>query len=137
MLRGANPDQEEMILDKSYSMLLAGVLAMAGCGSTPTGTMSCTLEARAGVSVDVRDSISNALVGRGSSVVVREGSAVIDSAYNTGVSDGPYPLVYERTGTFTVTVTKAGYQPWSKAGVQVVSEGCHVGLTSVTARLQK
>ncbi len=125
-----------MRLDKSPLVLIAGAVTVAACSGGVTDSV-CTLEARPGISVDVRDSITNALVGRGSSVIVREGAAVVDSAYDTGASDGPYALAYERPGTYTVSVTKTGYQPWAKTGVQVVRNGCHVNAVPVIARLHK
>ena len=127
-----------MILHKRYFVLLVGGLVSLGCsGSDAIDGNVCTPEARAGITVDVRDSVTNALVGRGSAVFVREGAVVADSANDTSVSDGPYGLAFERTGTFTVFVTKTGYQPWSKANVQVTKGTCHVNAVAVTARLQK
>lgn len=126
----------KMILHKLHFVLLAGSLLGAGCSAVdPTGVTACTQEARAGITVDVRDSVTNALVGPGSIVTAREG-AFTETA--TGISGaGPYPLVFERAGTYTVSVTQAGYQPWTKAGVVVTKDGCHVTGVAVTARLQK
>jgi len=125
-----------MILHKRYFVLLVGGLVSLGCSGSDVTTV-CDSAAYPGIVVDVRDSVTNALVGRGAAVFVRQGAAVVDSAYNTGVSDGPYSLVYENSGPFTVFVTKTGYQPWSKANVQPTRGTCHVNAVFVTARLQK
>jgi hypothetical protein len=99
------------------------------------GSVACTLEARAAVSIDVRDSVTNAAVGRGSTIIARDG-AYADTAEITGVFDGPYGLAYERAGTYTVTVDQQGYRPWSRAGIRVTKDECHVRGVSITARLQ-
>ena len=126
-----------MILHKLHFVLLAGSVLGVGCSAIdPTDATVCTLEASAGITVDVRDSVTNALVGRGSVVVAREGTFA-ETASDTQISNGPYALVFERAGNYTVTVTQTGYQPWTKAGVVVAKDGCHVTGVAVTARLQK
>ncbi|MEO5817254.1 MAG: hypothetical protein ABIT20_18450 [Gemmatimonadaceae bacterium] len=126
-----------MILNRSQLLLLTGVCTVVGCSaSNVTDGTACTKEARAGITVDVRDSVSNALVGRGSRIIAREG-AVADTSTDTQISDGPFSLVFERAGTYTVAVTQTGYQPWNRAGVQVTNGTCHVNAVAVTARLQK
>jgi hypothetical protein len=113
--------------------LLASTLVSGAC-QLP-GSVACTLEARAAVSIDVRDSVTNAAVGRGSTIIARDG-AYADTAEITGVFDGPYGLAYERAGTYTVTVDQQGYRPWSRAGIRVTKDECHVRGVSITARLQ-
>ena len=125
-----------MVIDKAQLVALVGVLTVVGCSASVTDGTVCTLEARAGITVDVRDSVSNALVGRGSRIIAREG-AVADTSTDTPVSDGPFSLVYERAGTYALSVTQTGYQPWTRAGVQVTKGTCHVNSVAVTARLQK
>ena len=118
-------------------VLLAGGVFAVGCSAADTaGVIACTKEARAGITVDVRDSVSNALVGRNALIIAREG-AVADTSTDTPISDGPFSLVFERAGTYTVSVTKTGYQPWTKAGVQVTNGTCHVNAVALTAKLQK
>ena len=126
-----------MILHKLHFVLLAGGLLGVGCSAVdPTDITVCTQEARAGITVDVRDAVTNAQVGRGSIVVAREG-AVADTATDTPLGNGPYSLVFERAGTYTVSVTQSGYQPWTQSGVVVTKGTCHVNGVAVTARLQK
>ncbi|MEX2110174.1 MAG: hypothetical protein WD802_06205 [Gemmatimonadaceae bacterium] len=115
--------------------LLPLVIALATGACNLPGTVACTLEARAAVSVDVRDSVTNAAFGRGSTIIARDG-AYADTAEITGVVDGPYGLAYERAGTYTVTVDQQGYRQWSRAGISVTKDECHVRGVSITARLQ-
>ena len=122
--------------------LLAATALVVGCSSSndvtdvgPTGEL-CTLEARAGITLDVRDSVSNAQVGRNASIIAREG-AVADTSHETSIGDGPFGLVYERAGTYTVTVEQTGYKVWTRAGVLVTRDVCHVKGVALTARLQR
>jgi hypothetical protein len=125
-----------MILHKSTIVLAACAALVLGCsGGSITDDVACTREARAGITVDVRDAVTNALVGQQSIIVARE--AAFADTVNAGTADGPYGLVFERAGTYTLTVARAGYQTWSQTGVQVAAGRCHVTGVMVTARLQK
>lgn len=126
-----------MILHKSTIVLAACGALVAGCsaGSGIAGDLACTKEARAGITVDVRDSLTNALVGQQSRIIARE--AAFADTLDAGNADGPYGLVFERAGTYTLSVTRPGYQSWSQAGLQVAAGTCHVVGVVVTARLQK
>jgi hypothetical protein len=114
-------------------LLLTTTLASGSCNLP--GNVACTLEARAAISVDVRDSVTNAAVGRGSTIIARDG-LYADTAEITSVFDGPYGLAHERPGTYAVTVEQQGYRPWSRSGLRVTKDECHVRGVSITARLQ-
>ena len=124
-----------MIFHRLHFVLLAAALTAVGCNSDVVGRV-CTSSRGAGISVDVRDSVTNALVGQGSIIIASDG-IVADTSVYTPFGPGPYPVAYEFPGTLTLTVTQNGYQPWTKAGIVVTSDGCHVKVVSVTARLQK
>jgi hypothetical protein len=126
-----------MIPHKSPIVLVACSVLVLGCsaGSGPTDGIVCTQEARAGITVDVRDSVTNALAGQGVRIVAREG-AFADTV-TSATFDGPFGLVFERAGTYTLSVDRPGYQSWSKAAVEVTKGTCHVNGVVVTARLQK
>src|SRR5260221_403066 len=111
------------------------VRSLRGTGVPTGGGRVCTTEARAGITVDVRDSASNVSAGRGSVIIVREG-AFADTSRDTGVFDGPYGLVYERAGTYDLTVLQKGFALWSRSGVAVTNGECHVNGIAVTLRLQ-
>lgn len=119
-----------------HPVVLISALAasLAACDAfTPQPV--CTLEARAGIALEVRDSVTNAHVGGGSLIVASEGSYA--DTVNTTVNRAIYGLAIERAGTYTVSVEKSGYQPWSRAGVQVTRGECHVNTVNLTARLQQ
>ncbi|MEP6733757.1 MAG: hypothetical protein ABJE10_24135 [bacterium] len=112
---------------------LATVATLAGCSGV-TDETACTREARAGITVDVRDSVTNALVGKNSRITV-SGTAADTS--QTSVNDGPYGLLFEQDGTYTLSVVQSGYMPWTKSNVQITKGACHVNGVLITAKLQK
>lgn len=117
-------------------VLSAALIASTlGCSSVAPGK-ACTREARAGITVDVRDSVTNALIGRGARIIARRG-AVADTARDTGFGDGPFALAYERAGVYFLTVEQSGYRTWTRDGVEVTAGECHVNRVSLLSRLQR
>ena len=114
------------------ALVMAGAIAMAACSGSP---VSCPASVAPAVFVTVRDSVTNALVGRGSRIIARDG-AFADTA-RTSTYDGTYGLADERSGTYAVTVEQQGYRSWSLQGVSVTRGECHVRTASLTARLQR
>jgi hypothetical protein len=100
------------------------------------GAVVCTMEARSSFAVTVVDSTSGTPV-RGATVRVADGAfsdtLVAPGAGATAYSGG----VYERPGTYTVTVSHTDYRPWQRPGVAVTRDECHVQTQQLTARLQR
>lgn len=96
---------------------------------------ACPAIARPAIMLDVRDSITDAKAGRSAIIIARDG-AFADTADVAYASEGPYGLAHHRPGTYTVTVSQAGYQPWSRTGVKVSRDECSVRTVSLEARLQ-
>jgi len=119
-------------------LTLALLLPAVACRSPEGINYVCTDIAVPGIRVIVVDSVSGAAAGKGSIVVGRAG-AYVDSlpAIWTASSDGPYPLAHEHPGTFTVTVKRSPYRDWSRTGIVVTADQCHVRTVDVTARLQQ
>ena len=46
-------------------------------------------------------------------------------------------LAFERAGTYAVTVHADGYKDWSKTGVVVTKDVCHVIGVALSARMVK
>jgi hypothetical protein len=113
-------------------VVLVCTLATSACRLVPG---ACTTEAKPAVSVTVQDSATNARVGRGARIIARDG-AFADTADFSNEYDGPYGLAHERRGSYDVTVEQQGYRIWSRAGVSVTDDECHVRTVSITARLQ-
>lgn len=56
------------------------------------------------------------------------------------VANGPLVLVLstagERAGIYSVTVRSPGYRDWTRTGIRVTANECHVNPVNLTARLQ-
>jgi hypothetical protein len=98
----------------------------------------CTAEARPALMVGLADSLTGATTGF-TSVTIR----AIDGAYADSIVmptypdqfNGPVPLAYERKGTYTVSVSASGFATWTKSGIVVTGDQCHVSTVPVTAKL--
>jgi len=92
-------------------------------------------EFRFGLSVQPIDSLTQGPLASAADIVARDG-AFADSV--RALAPGQFwATAGERPGTYQVTVRAAGYQPWVRSGIVVTSDGCHVKLVVVTARLQR
>lgn len=107
-------------------------LAMA-CGNDDP--LVCTAEARSGLAVTVRDSVSGLILADQVTAVARDG-AYADTARSSLISSGIYSLAVERAGTYDVTVDHPSYHQWHRAGVTVTRDECHVQTVSLLARMQ-
>lgn len=114
-------------------LIVAGTALSLGCNSL-TSTV-CTDEARAAISVEALDSVTNAPVGAGARIIASDG-AFADTIITVENFGGPYGLAYERAGSYAVTVEQEGYAPWSRSDVQVTRDECHVGTVRLTALLR-
>jgi hypothetical protein len=120
------------------------ILLTAACGSAygpKNDSVVCTTEARAAVSLTVVDSLTGqgtGLTGLFARVVdgtFRDSTTSFFTNPSTGIPGAG--LAYERKGTYTVTVRATGYQDWTKTGVNVTADECHVTGVALTARLVK
>jgi len=115
-------------------VLIAALAALvASCGGDDV--VVCTAEARSGLVVTVRDSVSGSPVTNGAEVVAREG-AYADTARASLISSGVYSLAVERAGTYEVTVDHPAYRQWRRVGVTVTRDECHVQTVNLLARVQ-
>jgi hypothetical protein len=115
---------------------LLTTLTLTACGIADP--VVCTTISVPGLAVTVKDSASGAApAGPGSLVAV-------DGAYRDSVvtafpsSDGlTFYAASERTGMYDVTVREAGYRDWTRTGIRVRGDVCHVTTVHLTALLQK
>ena len=122
----------------------AGALVLSACsGSAFTGPVGCTDDFRYGLNVTVVDSVTNAPPA--SAVLIARSGAFVDSvgprAPMQFVQNGPPVLLLssagERAGTYDLTIRSPGYRDWTRTGVEVTEDECHVRPITLTARLQK
>ena len=126
------PGYEDM--KEPFAIALAAVL-VTGCWGQE---LVCPQILTPGVAVEVRDAFDNSTIASGSKLVAQAG-AYADSMslpvgqpeLNTAHLTGAY-----QPGTYTLTVTKTGYQPWIQTNVIVTAARCGVNLTTFTALLR-
>lgn len=126
-----------MTRSASSLLLVVAVLGIAGACKNPfqKHVLCTTSDVFPAITVAARDSVTGGYVGAGTKIIARDGS-VMDSVTTT-VSSQPVGLFWERAGTYDVTVQKTGYQTWTKTGVHVTADECHVQTVALVARLQK
>ena len=120
----------------------AGAITLGACNS-PQFFPGCTEEYRYGLNVTVVDSLTGA--SPSSAMLIARDGAFVDSVgpqttFITGPQGQPVLLVSaagERPGTYDVTVRSPGYLAWTRAGVQITGDECHVDPIALTARLRK
>lgn len=121
----------------NWAIAAGGVLSIACSQPSQANGVVCTALFAYGLSVTVVDSASGSPAGAGATVVARDG-AYADSA--TGAPGRPefpsFSLAGERAGTYSISVTRPGYKPWSRSGVEVTKDVCHVRGVAITAKLQ-
>jgi hypothetical protein len=121
-----------------FSIALLALCSLGACDLLDPEV--CTDIAIAGIGVVVVDSVSGAPITVPFKVAARDGAytdSVLVTPSEESASAGPYALAFERTGTYRVEVTADDYQPWSRTGVTVRDDGCHVHTEVVDARLRQ
>jgi hypothetical protein len=116
---------------------LLGLLASMSCKEFPSGP-TCQDPTRidpipAGILVVAFDSVTMVNTTIGAKIVARQSATVADSVNS---ADASAVWVGRIAGTYALTVTKAGYQPWSRSNVDVHSDVCGLIPVQVSALLQ-
>lgn len=112
----------------------AAVLLAGGCQNPFNGGGTvCTMQFVHGISATVTDAATGANITAGSYLVAREGSYV-DSV--SAIGDF-LAATGERAGTYAVKIGRPGYSTWSRSGVVVTRNECHVNPVQLEARLLK
>ena len=107
-----------------------------GCDSVSPGI--CTLEARPAVVVQVRDAVTAAPLA--DSATVRATDRTVSDTLRLCGLTADYRWLSrcgfeERPGTYDVQVARRGYAPWSRNGVRVTRDECHVRTVVLAAML--
>jgi hypothetical protein len=123
-------------------MLGALILAAAAMRSCIIDPVACTLNFKFGINITVVDS-ATAEPPSEATLLATSGTftdSVGPRAPVQTVANGPLVLVLstagERAGLYSVTVRSPGYRAWTRTGVRVTADECHVKPVSLTARLQ-
>src|SRR4051812_30670402 len=118
-------------------------LLTSGCGGGDEGREAlvvCTADVRAGISIRVFDAVTGnpAACGARATVTAPGFSETEQPIGGTACRDDfGIGAVYERPGTYSVVVSKAGYQDFHADNIVVgkTADGCHVITVAVDARL--
>ena len=113
---------------------IAVLVSVTACyDGDPSGPIACTAQFVYGLTVTVRDQSTTLPKAEDATLTLREGAyveVVTDSWDGTTLVGAG-----ERSGTYAVTVEHAGYETWTRAGVEVSEDECHVIPVSITANL--
>ena len=109
-------------------------LALAGCQHS---NAECSLEARAGVNVALKDAVTKQPVCD-AQVVISDGTGYTDSPTAVG-PECVYGGASERPGTYRVDVTHPSYAPATRDAIGVAMDDvqCHVVAQRVELELTK
>jgi hypothetical protein len=121
-------------MKRSLALAFVSVLATA-CSDQQ---IACPQIASPGVAVEVRDAPTGALAASGAKLVAQAGTYADSMSFpaNQSDADAQHLTGAYRAGVYTLTVTKAGYQPWIKTNVEVSAADCGVNRVDLTALLQ-
>jgi hypothetical protein len=104
----------------------------------PAPNVVCTMEARAGISVQPLDKQTGNVLSGPTVLILKDGMYADTVRVATGALPAPTNIsgAYERPGTYTVIVRHPGYRDFVKSGVTVTKDVCHVIPVQITAQLE-
>ena len=111
---------------------LLSLFVLFSCGDDFDDDMPCTGPEVAGLDVVVTDSATGTSLTTGVTVSVTQSGFQADLPE----SGGHFLGLYDQEGSFTLTVTKAGYQTFTEDNVPVFKPGCHSVTTHRAVALQ-
>ena len=118
---------------------LIALVVHSGCGEVVgDGPTVCTTELRAGIVISVVDGATGNPIACGAHAVIAADGFVEDIDNTRQPCDDRVALAgaYERPGTYSVAVSRAGYYDLTVSGVIVAAGTCHVATAIVDARMQ-
>lgn len=115
------------------SFLILFILIVTSCNNNDD--IACTLEARAGLNVTVKDATTNNYLGFGTTVVATDGNYSETLEYMEGIIP-TFAGAWEREGNYILTVSAEGYVTYVSETITVTSDECHVIPRQVEALLQ-
>ena len=110
----------------------ASSLTFVSCGEDFDDDAPCTGAEVVGLDVVVTDAVSGDVLTTGVTVHVVEGAFEADLAE----SGGHFIGLYDQQGSYTLTVSKSGYNTYTEDAVAVFKPGCHSLTTNRAVALQ-
>lgn len=119
---------------KKIAWAAVAALGAAGCGDEPSPVI-CTAIAVAALNVTVLDAATSRPICDAEVTVTDGGFRETLPVFPASGAGCRYSGPFERPGTYTVTVRRAGYPTETQSGVRVTADECHVIPVPVTVRL--
>lgn len=119
---------------------LIPILAFIGCltyacSDDDDANTPCTTEVVPGLEITVTDITTDAILGEGLTVTATDGNYIEVLDYFDGTKN--FYGADERAGTYTITVTGTGYQPYVSNAVTVTADRCHVVTQKISIALER
>ncbi len=121
-------------------LALAGLLATACSSFGPDRQVACTMNIEPGLIVEITDAATGRALADSAQGTAQDGAYVDTLRAYESHSQMPADLfsragASERPGTYSVAVTRPGYQAWTTARVRVENGECHVKTVRLSAKL--
>lgn len=116
---------------------LVAIACLTGCSDATT--RFCTTDVKYALRIALADSLTGQIGPFRNLAIVAVDGSYKDSLFIPTVGPTPNPNLYsvapEHAGTFTLTVRADGYQTWTKSGIVVLRDECHVESVDLPVRL--
>lgn len=107
------------------SLLIICLFIFLSCTSNKIDGVPCTEEARAGLNITVKNTITNQILGEGITVKATDGNYTeILEFFNA--NNPVFSGAWERAGTYIIIVSGVGYVTFVSEAITVTSDQCHV-----------
>jgi hypothetical protein len=115
-------------------LILVGCILFAFSCKKDDGIV-CTMEARAGLNVTVKDAATNNYLGIGTTIIAIDGTYSETLEYMEGIIP-TFAGAWEREGNYILTVSAEGYVTYVSETITVISDECHVIPRQIEVLLQ-
>ncbi|WP_141491513.1 carboxypeptidase-like regulatory domain-containing protein [Longimonas halophila] len=120
-----------------WSILFGVLVLTTGCDLTDNPLCPAVIEPA--VVVEVRNAVSGGLEADGVTGTLTDGAVrdtmIVAEANGEGETISLQGAL-GRPGTYEVTITKDGFEPWVRSGIEVAEGECNVQTARLTAELQ-
>jgi hypothetical protein len=124
-------------VNSCVALTLAVIISVSlSCEDDPVEPVVCTTEYVYGLEIRLIDSETGGPTGLGTIAVISDGDyeelALCEDRGPIGVA---CLAAGERAGTYDITIDAEGYEPWTRSGVRVTKDACHVKTVHIIADL--
>jgi hypothetical protein len=126
-----------MVLKNAWALgaEMRNFLVLVLCGfAVACAEDSCTSIARPAISLEIRDSVSDAIVSLGATAVLRDGAYVDSATFTVNLVAA---MGFDRAGVYSLTVRKPEYVDWARSGILVEADDCGPRTVNIVARLRR